>query len=137
MWMPMKLIPVLLALVVSACTGVTVPVVGQFSSTKDDFMGSATATLSDGTMKVQSESGLMCDGTLTRPSVASGTGTLRCSDGRTGTLVFTKSGNEGGIGFGTLSDGEKFRFAFGSEVRQVTERCEQGSSMSTCTRTRY
>jgi hypothetical protein len=125
-----------LVLALASCA-TSVPVVGQFTGAKDDFMGSATSTLSKGTMQLQSQEGLTCDGTLTRPTLASGTGSIRCSDGRTGTFVFTKNNYNGGTGFGALSDGEKFRFSFGNQVRQMSVHCEQGSDSSKCTETSY
>ena len=114
-----------------ACS-VTQPVVGQFSKTKDDFMGEATSTLSDGTLKIRTLSGIDCSGTLQRPtSLVSGNGNFKCSDGRTGTFVFTKSNEFGGTGFGSLSDGEKFRFLWGNQVSR-RDRCDLSNGEVSC-----
>ncbi len=130
----MKNISLLLALMLQACA-VTQPVVGQFPKNKDDFMGEATASVyKDGTFHIQSQSGIICDGSLKRPtSLVSGNGEIKCSDGRTGSYVFTKNNEYGGeTGFGTLSDGEKFRFLWGNQVSK--EHCDFSSNDITCSK---
>ncbi|SDH23746.1 hypothetical protein [Propionivibrio dicarboxylicus] len=126
-----KLIP-LAALALAACS-TTAPVVGQFTSTKDEFMGQATASWTAGTMSIQSQAGITCTGALRRDSTVNGNGDLICSDGRTGTFVFTKSNEYGGSGFGTLSNGEKFRFLWGNTVGRRA-RCDQDPDGIACTR---
>jgi hypothetical protein len=113
--------------ILSAVTGcaVTMPVVGQFSSSREPFMGEASAALvGTGSLRIQSQSGVVCAGTLERPtSLQSGNGEVQCTDGRTGTFVFSKSNEYGGTGFGSLSDGEKFNFNWGNETRRpIAER---------------
>ena len=120
------------ALVLAGCS-ITAPVVGQFTGSKDEFMGQATAGVSDGTLHIRSQSGITCGGTIIRPSTISGDGEIRCSDGRTGKFVFTKSNERGGTGFGTLSDGEKFRFLWGSDVRGRA-RCDDETNGVACSR---
>ncbi|MER1940631.1 hypothetical protein ABS755_07975 [Castellaniella sp. FW104-16D08] len=128
-----KITALILSAALSGCA-VTVPVVGNFAGqSTDDFMGSATAGVGDGTMQIMSQQGVSCTGTLHRPSTVSGTGTLKCDDGRTGTFVFTKSNYNGGTGFGKLSDGTKVRFSFGTDVHRATTRCDQNGSSTTCT----
>lgn len=127
--MALKTIPILCVVLLTGCT-TTLPVVGQFSTSKDTFMGEAVAGLNDGTMRVRSQNGLLCQGTLTRPSLVSGDGKLSCSDGRTGTFVFTKKTEASGDGFGTLSDGEKFRFHFGGGLRQ--SKCDFTGDSAEC-----
>lgn len=121
------------AILLAGCA-VTAPVVGQFSTAKDEFMGEASAAMyGTGTLRIRSQSGVGCTGTLERPSsLVSGEGELQCSDGRKGTFVFTKTNEMGGTGFGTLSDGEKFRFLWGNEVKRV--RCDKDDSSVVCSR---
>lgn len=123
---------VITALTVTGCA-VTAPVVGQFVGSKDEFMGQATAGFSEGTLRIRSQSGVACTGTMTRPSTVSGEGEMRCSDGRTGAFVFAKSNEYGGTGFGTLSDGEKFRFLWGNDVRGRA-RCDREPDAVACSR---
>ena len=124
--------PLIVAFFVSACA-VTAPVVGQFTTAKDDFMGQATASLTEGTLSIQSQAGVTCTGTMTRPSTVSGSGRINCSDGRTGTFVFTKNNEYGGTGFGSLSDGEKFRFLWGNNVGSRA-RCDKDDTSVACSR---
>lgn len=114
----------------------TSPVVGQFSGSKDEFMGEASAAMwGEGSLHIQTQAGVTCDGTLVRPtSLVSGNGKLHCSDGRTGTFVFTKSNEYGGTGFGSMSDGERLRFNWGSDVRRANSQCEKSGSTVSCTR---
>ena len=125
---------IITATILLSLTGcsVTLPVTGSLGG-KDDFMGSVTATSSDGTLQVVSQSGLNCTGTLTRPTLVQGTGTLRCSDGRTGNFVFVKTNEQGGTGVGSLSDGTKIRFSFGNDMRGSTVHCEKDSHSTSCT----
>ncbi len=118
-------------LLLTGCA-VTMPVTGSIGG-KDDFMGTATATLSDGTLQVVSQSGLTCTGTLTRPSLVQGTGTIQCSDGRTGHFVFVKTNENGGTGIGSLSDDSKIRFSFGNDMRGATVHCNKSSDSMSCT----
>ncbi len=125
---------IFLTLILEACS-VTQPVVGQFSKSKDDFMGEATASMSGtGTLHITSQSGIDCNGTLTRKtSLVSGEGEFHCNDGRTGKFIFTKNNEFGGTGFGTLSDGEKIRFLWGNQA-SVRDKCEFSDSSVTCSR---
>lgn len=110
----------------------TAPVVGVFSESNDEFMGEASAaTYGTGSLRLRTQSGKTCTGTLTRPtSMVSGEGDMQCTDGRKGTFVFTKNNEFGGTGFGTLSDGEKFRFLWGNNVRRG--RCDKTSTSIVC-----
>ncbi|WP_417276390.1 hypothetical protein [Castellaniella sp.] len=128
-------------LLIAACTALlagcahTSAVVGQFSGTKDEFMGEASAAMwGEGTLHIQTQAGVTCEGTLVRPrSLESGNGKMHCSDGRTGTFVFTKSNTYGGTGFGSMSDGERFRFNWGNDVRRANSQCEKSGSTVSCT----
>lgn len=126
-------IAVLAGILLVGCS-TTAPVVGQFLATKDEFMGEASAAMhGTGTLRMRTQSGVSCSGTLERSSsLVSGEGELQCSDGRKGSFVFTKTNEMGGTGFGNLSDGEKFRFLWGNEVKRV--RCDKDDSSIVCSR---
>ena len=133
--MKMKLILIFLILCTLQACAVTQPVVGQFSKSKDDFMGEATASMTGtGSLHIKSISGVDCNGTLTRKaSLVSGEGEFHCNDGRTGTFIFTKNNEFGGTGFGTLSDGEKIRFLWGNQAA-ARDKCEFSDAAVTCSR---
>jgi cold shock CspA family protein len=130
----MKKVSIVTTTILLFSTGcaVTIPVRGSIGG-KDDFMGTAIATLSEGNMQVISQSGLTCTGVLTRPSLVQGTGTIKCSDGRSGNFVFVKTNDNGGTGIGSLSDGAKIRFSFGNDMRGSTVHCDKDSDSASCT----
>ena len=104
------------AVVLGGCaTEFSVPVTGQIGSTP--AQGQSTARLDgNGTFFVMTTRGLRCDGTYdaldTNPTITAQT---RCSDGRTGNLIITRTldGLSGTV-IGTLSDGTDARFVFGN-----------------------
>jgi hypothetical protein len=117
----MKKVSIVTTTILLFSTGcaVTIPVRGSIGG-KDDFMGTAIATLSEGNMQVISQSGLTCTGVLTRPSLVQGTGTIKCSDGRSGNFVFVKTNDNGGTGIG-------------NDMRGSTVHCDKDSDSASCT----
>lgn len=115
-----------------ACS-ITQPIVGHLVNSKDEFMGEATASLSgNGVLQIRTMLGVSCSGLFRRPtSYVSGDGEIKCSDGRLGTFVFTKSNEFGGTGFGSFSDGEKIRFLWGNQVSR-RERCNKYAGEVSC-----
>lgn len=108
----MRFFLVLFAAVILAGCSMTLPVDGRLGE-DDRFLGEATGYITgNGTIAVISAAGRKCSGTFKYLTSATGEGQLGCDDGRTGAFVFNSSGTRGN-GFGTLSDGERFAFAFG------------------------
>lgn len=90
-----------------------VPVTGMLGD--QAAQGEAVAsTDGSGTFWVENIDGLRCDGTydskVTDPTIRV---PVRCSDGRTGTLLATRQGMSGTV-IGKLSDGTEGRFVFGN-----------------------
>lgn len=110
-----RLTPALAGLsILSACaTGYTVPVTGMIGA--DAAQGEAVArTDGNGTFWVETIDGLRCDGTydsrITAPTIRV---PVKCSDGRTGSLLATRQGMSGTV-IGKLNDGTEGRFVFGN-----------------------
>lgn len=98
----------------------TLPVQGDFNKGQEMFLGQATGYADGtGTLMIGAESGLSCSGKFKydEPRV-SGSGTIDCDDGRTGTFKFTSNGTSG-MGFGKTNKGEPFKFTFG-HTRHIT-----------------
>lgn len=94
----------------SSC--MTVPVHGQLERSDEVFTGSATGYLDGGgTFKLTSNKGAVCSGISVYVNGRQGSGTLTCSDGRSGPFDFVSTGSRG-TGYGTL-DGHRFTFTFG------------------------
>lgn len=96
----------------------TYPVRGEFLANNEHFIGKATSGLSGGKLFVTTENQVRCEGkyeskmTFSMSTAVVADGQFTCDDGRVG--KFTFSGNAvNGEGFGTLEDGEKFRFTYG------------------------
>lgn len=103
------------ATLLSGCaTEVSAPVSGEIG--RERAQGQYTARLSgEGSYFVLTSRGLRCDGTYdsltTQPTITSQTA---CNDGRTGTLILTRSPRGGsGTAIGRLNDGTEARFVFG------------------------
>ncbi len=101
-----------LALGLTACS-MTVPVQGQVQAASETFTGSATGYMDgSGKLSVVSSLGASCSGDFVYVSAREGSGTFRCSDGRSGPFTFVSTGRHG-TGHGTLG-GQAFIFTFGA-----------------------
>ena len=101
----------LLAPALSACT-LTLPVAGAMEVTHERFAGQATGHLDGaGELALTLASGARCAGAFVYINGRQGSGTLQCTDGRSGTFSFVSTGKRG-TGSGFL-DGAPFTFTFG------------------------
>jgi hypothetical protein len=90
----------------------TLPVTGQLQTPVETFSGSATGHLDGaGELRLQTASGAQCVGAFVYINGRQGSGTIRCSDGRSGSFSFVSTGKRG-TGDGIL-DGRPFTFTFG------------------------
>jgi S1-C subfamily serine protease len=104
---------VLAACIVSGC-GVTVGVIGKAGQDEKLYRGTATGYISGtGTIEIANPTGHKCVGEFRYMTSTTGTGTLRCNDGRSATFEFTALSGVSGYGYGTGSDGTPVRFVFG------------------------
>ena len=103
------------ALALSGCaTIIHLPVTGETQDTHEEFSGTATSNLSDGSGQlniVSLKGGVSCEGNFVMMTARQGQGVLKCSDKRTGPFQFASTGVRG-TGTGTLG-GERFTFVFG------------------------
>lgn len=91
------------------CT-LTLPVSGEIG--RESFAGRATGHMdAAGEMEIVLTSGTRCSGRFVYTTPRQGSGTLKCSDGRSGKFTFVSTGQRG-TGDGTL-DGKPFTFTFG------------------------
>lgn len=102
-----------LTLLLAACS-LTVPLRGRIGGDVE-LGGDATGYLDNsGALRITASDGRVCSGTFRyerdRPN---GAGTFTCQDGTTGTLAFSRFGQQG-FGSGTTNRGEPIRFAFGA-----------------------
>ena len=89
--------------VLAGCS-TAVPVTGSAQNSDETFKGDAFGGIGgSGTINVTSSRGATCEGRYAYTSLRQGEGTLNCSDGRTGKLVFVADGVKG-VGNGTLAD---------------------------------
>lgn len=111
----MKWLSVLALVGLAACGAFQVPVSGQIGD--EPAQGTASARLNgDGDFWVMTTAGLRCDGSYdaldSSPTIAV---PIRCTDGRTGNLIITRSMDmASGTAIGRLSDGSEGRFVFGN-----------------------
>lgn len=99
------------ALALTGCT-LTLPVSGQLQTTKEAFTGHATGHMDGaGEIELVMADSTKCLGTFVYVNGRQGAGTLKCTDGRTGTLEFVSTGKRG-TGSGSLN-GAPFTFTFG------------------------
>lgn len=94
-------------------TSFAVPVTGMIGG--EAAQGEAVArTDGNGTFWIETVDGLRCDGTydalITAPTIRV---PVKCSDGRTGSLLATRQGGSGTV-IGKLNDGTEGRFVFGN-----------------------
>lgn len=95
----------------AACT-LTLPVTGQMQSTTETFAGSATGHMdAAGELELTMNTGAKCVGQFVYVTPRQGSGTIKCTDGRSGTFDFVSTGQRG-AGSGTL-DGKPFTLTFG------------------------
>lgn len=96
----------------SACS-MSLPVQGVVQGTQETFTGTATGQMDGGgTLTLTSSTGVTCSGTFVYVTRRNGSGTVTCSDGRTGPFQFVSTGTRG-TGQGDLGNGQKFTFTFG------------------------
>jgi hypothetical protein len=101
----------LLAPALTACT-LTLPVAGAMEVTHERFAGQATGHIDGaGELALNLASGARCAGAFVYVNGRQGSGTLQCTDGRSGTFSFVSTGKRG-TGSGFL-DGAPFTFTFG------------------------
>ena len=118
-----RILAVISCIFLVACTYYqTVPVSGKIEKTNERFVGTATASSTgQGNLSITTDEGVTCQGNYNAPIYyspmegVSSRGSFTCSDGRTGNFAFSGS-NHQGSGFGTLSDGHKLIFTYGSVV---------------------
>jgi hypothetical protein len=83
------------------------PVLGIVETTKETFSGSWTPT----ELVLRSDSGPICRGEIHMVGLGYGSGTLRCSDGRSGRFSVSMAGGRGSA-YGTL-DGKSLTLSIG------------------------
>lgn len=99
------------AFALASCT-LTLPVTGQLQTTNEAFTGHATGHMdAAGEIELVMANGVKCQGTFVYVNPRQGAGTIKCSDGRSGTLEFVSTGKRG-TGSGVLN-GAPFTFTFG------------------------
>jgi hypothetical protein len=100
------------ALLLAGCTTLTLPVQGQVEGLGEQLSGTATGHMDGaGELQLTSSTGSQCQGNFVYVTPREGSGTLTCSDGRTGPFDFASTGSRG-TGQGKL-DGVPFVFTFG------------------------
>ncbi|WP_428249221.1 hypothetical protein [Ferrovibrio sp.] len=93
-----------LSVFVLAGCSTAVPVSGSARNSDETFKGNAFPGIErSGKINVTSSRGATCEGSYVYINLREGEGTLNCSDGRSGKLVFVADGLKG-IGNGTLAD---------------------------------
>lgn len=94
------------------CTTLTLPVVLSMQNTPERFVGSATGHMDGaGEIELTSDGGAKCVGRFVYVNGRQGSGTLSCSDGRSGTFDFVSTGSRG-TGQGQIM-GQPFTLLFG------------------------
>ena len=95
-----------------AACALTLPVTGELQATHETFAGSATGHMdAAGELDITLASGTKCVGRFVYVTPRQGSGTLKCSDGRSGTFDFVSTGQRG-TGSGQL-EGRPFTLIFG------------------------
>jgi len=113
-----KLIGIGLVVLLTGC--VSIPVKGKVENSGEKFLGVAEASLfgPDGSIKITTDDYVTCTGSYPRPIVGTGSdavsvsGTLSCTDNRSGNFSFAGTARQG-IGFGKFDNGNKFTFVYG------------------------
>ncbi len=118
----MKILVLLAAAGLLTACSMTLPVKGRVSGSGELFLGDATGHMDgSGEMTLTSSDGRSCAGSFQyNHSFTSGAGKFTCNDGAVGPFAFTSRGN-GGMGFGKLSTGERFKFVFGDQATYSLE----------------
>jgi hypothetical protein len=107
---PMRLaLAAVLGLLITGCA-TSLPLQGQ--TEKETFSGSATGYLDQsGTLAIRGDKGTTCTGTFAYVTPVDGQGTITCSDGRSGPIMFISNGTYW-AGTGKIGDA-RFTFIFG------------------------
>lgn len=113
-----KLFVVPVVMLVTACGSVQPSVVKMVTDNRAFVGETSDSFFKDGEFTVSSAKGVTCNGTFEFVKEISGTGTISCSDKRSGAFVFTAQDSETGRvlkGYGEFKDGQKFEISFGKE----------------------
>jgi hypothetical protein len=111
------------------------PMVACVEATGEIFRG-ATFGRERGPLRAESAAGVVCDGMWARGLMGLGLAEFTCSDGRSGTSVFTWFEPESGtaVGSGKFSNGEEARFWAGNNlVRYFREVAPEERQRLACT----
>lgn len=115
LYMKKILIPILASITLSACS-ITLPVKGYTEKNNEVVTGTGTGYLTgDGTFKIISSGGLVCDGIYKYPEGLSlpSVGAFKCDDGTQGDIVSTTDTGVSGYGYGMNNEGKYVQFIFG------------------------
>ncbi len=111
--MRFKVLSLAWAAALGGCATLTLPVQATMQGTPERLTGTATGHLDGaGELRLTSTTtGAVCQGKFVYTQPREGSGTLSCSDGRSGPFKFASTGSRG-TGDGAL-DGTPFTFTFG------------------------